>query len=440
MKLFPCYILRIGAVIARAGRWFMLCCALSIAGLSIAGFTTGMANAVAAEQEELISLNFQDIPVRSVLQILADFNQFNLVVSDTVTGNITLRLENIRWQQALDTILTLKELDKRQQGNILLIAPAAELASRDKQQLQLQQQVTESEPLSSVLIPVNYARAADIAALLNNQQTTLLSVRGSAVVDERTNTLLLHDTVAVIRRVKTLLEQLDIPVRQVVIESRMVMLRDNVMNELGIRWGRSTASTENWNVNLPVHAPAGSIALHVARLADDTLLDLELSALALENKGEIIASPRIMTANQKRATIEQGVEIPYVQAAASGATAVEFKKAVLSLTVTPHITPDHNIILDLVITQNTRGETVQTATGPATAIDTQQIQTQVLAAHGETIVLGGIYQQQILSTVTKVPLLGDIPYLGQFFRNTRQVTEKNELLIFVTPRIQPEAG
>lgn len=418
----------------------MLCCALSIAGLSIAGFTTGMANAVAAEQEELISLNFQDIPVRSVLQILADFNQFNLVVSDTVTGNITLRLENIRWQQALDTILTLKELDKRQQGNILLIAPAAELASRDKQQLQLQQQVTESEPLSSVLIPVNYARAADIAALLNNQQTTLLSVRGSAVVDERTNTLLLHDTVAVIRRVKTLLEQLDIPVRQVVIESRMVMLRDNVMNELGIRWGRSTASTENWNVNLPVHAPAGSIALHVARLADDTLLDLELSALALENKGEIIASPRIMTANQKRATIEQGVEIPYVQAAASGATAVEFKKAVLSLTVTPHITPDHNIILDLVITQNTRGETVQTATGPATAIDTQQIQTQVLAAHGETIVLGGIYQQQILSTVTKVPLLGDIPYLGQFFRNTRQVTEKNELLIFVTPRIQPEAG
>ena len=261
---------------------------------------------------------------------------------------------------------------------------------------------------------------------------------------------------------RKLIERLDVPVRQVLIESRMVTVRDSVTDELGIRWGFSdqqSSSSSNqgtsgsaggantiangvipslddrWNVNLPASNPAGSIAFHIARLADGTLLDLELSALEQENKGEIIASPRITTANQKEARIEQGVEIPYVQAASSGATTVEFKKAVLSLTVTPQITPDNKIILDLVITQNTRGETVQTPTGPATAIDTQQIQTQVLVDNGETIVLGGIYQQQILSTVSKVPLFGDIPYIGNLFKSTREVNEKNELLIFVTPKI-----
>ncbi|NRQ41121.1 type IV pilus secretin PilQ family protein [Rheinheimera sp. YQF-2] len=409
-----------------------------------------------------ISLNFQDIAVRTVLQIIADYNGFNLVTSDSVTGNITLRLDGTPWDQALDIVLRVKGLDKRMEGNILMVAPTDELAAREARELEAKQTVADLEPLYSDFLSINYAKAADIAGLLSNKDATLLSSRGSVNVDERTNTILIKDTAVNIESVRKLVERLDIPVRQVLIESRMVTVRDSVTDELGIRWGFSdqqSSSSSNqgtsgsaggantiangsipslddrWNVNLPASNPAGSIAFHIARLADGTLLDLELSALEQENKGEIIASPRITTANQKEARIEQGVEIPYVQAASSGATTVEFKKAVLSLTVTPQITPDNKIILDLVITQNTRGETVQTPTGPATAIDTQQIQTQVLVDNGETIVLGGIYQQQILSTVNKVPLFGDIPYLGVLFRSTREINEKNELLIFVTPKI-----
>ena len=409
-----------------------------------------------------ISLNFQDIAVRTVLQIIADYNGFNLVTSDSVTGNITLRLDGTPWDQALDIVLRVKGLDKRMEGNILMVAPTDELAAREARELEAKQTVADLEPLYSDFLSINYAKAADIAGLLSNKDATLLSSRGSVNVDARTNTILIKDTAANIENVRKLIERLDIPVRQVLIESRMVTVRDSVTDELGIRWGfsdqQSSGSSnqgtsgsaggantiangnipsldDRWNVNLPASNPAGSIAFHIARLADGTLLDLELSALEQENKGEIIASPRITTANQKEARIEQGVEIPYVQAASSGATTVEFKKAVLSLTVTPQITPDNKIILDLIITQNTRGETVQTPTGPATAIDTQQIQTQVLVDNGETIVLGGIYQQQILSTVNKVPLFGDIPYLGVLFRSTREINEKNELLIFVTPKI-----
>ncbi len=409
-----------------------------------------------------ISLNFQDIPVRTVLQIIADYNGFNLVTSDSVTGNITLRLDGTPWDQALDIVLRVKGLDKRMEGNILMVAPTDELAAREARELEAKQTVADLEPLYSDFLSVNYAKAADLAKLLSNKDATLLSSRGSVNVDERTNTILIKDTAVNIESVRKLIERLDVPVRQVLIESRMVTVRDSVTDELGIRWGFSdqqSSSSSNqgtsgtaggantiangvipslndrWNVNLPASNPAGSIAFHIARLADGTLLDLELSALEQENKGEIIASPRITTANQKEARIEQGVEIPYVQAASSGATTVEFKKAVLSLTVTPQITPDNKIILDLVITQNTRGETVQTPTGPATAIDTQQIQTQVLVDNGETIVLGGIYQQQILSTISKVPLFGDIPYVGNLFKSKREINEKNELLIFVTPKI-----
>lgn len=412
-----------------------------------------------------ISLNFQDIPIRTVLQIIADHNGFNLVTSDSVAGNVTLRLDGIPWDQALDVVLRVKGLDRRMEGSILMVAPTEELAAREARELEARQQVEQLEPLFSDFLQINYAKAADLAGLLSNKEATLLSARGSVVVDERTNTILIKDTARNIESVRRLIERLDIPVRQVLIESRIVTVNDNVTDELGIRWGFSdqqsssggnrgvsgnaaganAISTGNmpsldnrWNVNLPVSNPAGSIAFHVARLADGTLLDLELSALEQENKGEVIASPRITTSNQKEARIEQGVEIPYVQAASSGATTVEFKKAVLSLTVTPQITPDNKIILDLVITQNTRGETVQTPTGPATAIDTQQIMTQVLADNGETIVLGGIYQQQIVSTVSKIPLLGDIPYLGVMFRNKRELNEKSELLIFVTPRILTE--
>ncbi|TKB46718.1 type IV pilus secretin PilQ [Thalassotalea mangrovi] len=413
-----------------------------------------------------ISLNFQDIPIRTVLQIIADYNGFNLVTSDTVAGNITLRLDGVPWDQALDIILKVKGLGKRMDGNILMIAPNDELIAREARDLQAQQQVSELAPLYSEYVQVNYAKAASFAGLLKNEGTSLLSERGSVTVDERTNTLLIRDTAKSIEDIKRMVGVLDIPIRQVVIESRMVTVKDNISEDLGIRWGVSEYSgdrgisgtlegglanmtsggdpgsiggiNDRLNVNLPIAEPAGTIAFQVARLADGTILDLELSALEQENKGEIIASPRITTSNQKEAYIEQGTEIPFVQAASSGATSVTFKKAVLGLRVTPQITPDNRIILDLVITQDTRGDTVQTGTGQATAIDTQEIATQVLVNNGETIVLGGIYQQQIINAVSKVPVLGDIPYVGWLFRTSSEFNEKKELLIFVTPRIVTE--
>jgi len=405
-----------------------------------------------------ISLNFQDISVRTVLQIIADYNGFNLVTSDTVDGNITLRLDGVPWDQALDIILKVKGLDKRMEGNILMVAPSDELAAREARELQAKQQVAELAPLYSEYVQVNYAKAVEFAALIKNDENSILSVRGSVSVDERTNTLLIRDTAKSIEDIKRMVNVLDIPIRQVVIEARMVTVKDNINEELGIRWGvtdtdgeyatagsLSGASTaaggtvpslaERLNVNLPVSTPAGSIAFQVARLADGTILDLELSAMEKENKGEIIASPRITTSNQKEAYIEQGVEIPYQEASSSGATAIQFKKAVLSLTVTPHITPDDRIILDLVVTQDTVSDVTN---GQAPAIDTQRIGTQVLVNNGETIVLGGIYQQSIISTVSKVPVLGDIPYFGWMFRNSNNFNEKKELLIFVTPRIVTE--
>lgn len=408
-----------------------------------------------------ISLNFQDIPIRTVLQIIADYNGFNLVTSDTVNGNITLRLDGVPWDQALDIILRVKGLGKRMDGNILMIAPNDELVAREAKELQAQQQVSELAPLYAEYVQINYAKAADFSNLLKNEGTSLLSERGSVTVDERTNTLLIRDTATSIEDIKRMVNVLDIPIRQVVIESRMVTVKDNISEELGIRWGvthnggdTSTSGSlegadlanggiipsinDRLNVNLPVADPAGAIAFQVARLADGTILDLELSAMEQENKGEIIASPRITTSNQKEAYIEQGTEIPFVQAASSGATSVTFKKAVLGLRVTPQITPDNRIILDLIITQDTRGDTIATGTGLATAIDTQEIGTQVLVNNGETIVLGGIYQQQVINSVSKVPVLGDIPYVGWLFRTTKEFNEKKELLIFVTPRIVTE--
>jgi type IV pilus assembly protein PilQ len=413
-------------------------------------------------QGKPMSLNFQDISIRQVLQIIAQYNNFNLVTSDSVEGNITLRLDGVPWDQALDVVLRMKGLDKRMDGSILMVAPTEELASREARELEVKQKVAELEPLYSEYIQLNYAKAKDFSELLKFEGNSILSSRGSVSVDERTNTLLIKDTAVSIESVRRMIENLDIPVKQVKIESRMVTVRDNVQEDLGIRWGFSDqqnsdgvsgtleganniangiipALSERLNVNLPVANPAGSIGLHVAKLADGTLIDLELSALEQENKAEIIASPSITTANQKLARIEQGTEIPYVQAASSGATTVEFKKAVLSLEVTPQITPDDKIILDLVITQDTRGDTVQTPTGPAVAIDTQKIRTQVLVDNGQTVVLGGIYQQQIVSSTKKVPLLGDIPYLGYLFQSNSEFNEKKELLIFVTPKILNES-
>lgn len=413
-------------------------------------------------QGKPMSLNFQDITIRQVLQIIAQYNNFNLVTSDSVEGNITLRLDGVPWDQALDVVLRMKGLDKRMDGSILMVAPTEELASREARELEVKQKVAELEPLYSEYIQLNYAKAATFSQLLKVEGNSILSSRGSVSVDERTNTLLIKDTATSIESVRRMIENLDIPVKQVKIESRMVTVRDNVQEDLGIRWGFSDQQNsdgvsgtltganniangiipdlnQRLNVNLPVANPAGSIGFHVAKLADGTLIDLELSALEQENKAEIIASPSITTANQKLARIEQGTEIPYVQAASSGATTVTFKKAVLSLEVTPQITPDDKIVLDLVITQDTRGDTVQTPTGPAVAIDTQEIRTQVLVDNGQTVVLGGIYQQQIVSSTKKVPLLGDIPYVGHLFKSNSEFNEKKELLIFVTPKILNES-
>ncbi|NMH65088.1 type IV pilus secretin PilQ family protein [Shewanella salipaludis] len=409
-----------------------------------------------------LSLNFQNISVRTVLQIIADYNDLNLVTSDTVQGDITLRLDDVPWDQALDLILQTKGLDKRIQGNILMVAPSEELAIRESQELKNKQEVKELLPLYSEYLQINYAKAVDIAELLKSADSSLLSSRGSVAVDERTNTLLVKDTAEILENIHELTKVLDIPIRQVLIESRMVTVKDDVSEDLGIRWGVTDqqgskgtsgslsgaeqiangvvpAAGDRLNVNLPAAvANPASIAFHVAKLADGTILDMELSALEQENKGEIIASPRITTSNQKSAYIEQGVEIPYVESTSSGATSVSFKKAVLSLRVTPQITPDNRVILDLEITQDSQGKSVDTPLGQAVSIDTQRIGTQVLVNNGETIVLGGIYQQNLISRVSKVPVLGDIPFLGFLFRNTTDQNERQELLIFVTPKIVAE--
>lgn len=405
-----------------------------------------------------ISLDFQDVPVRQVLQIIAQLNNFNLVTTDTVAGNVTINLQDVPWDQALAMILKIRGLDQRIEGNILLVAPQAELAARESSVLQAQQQAQNLAPLVSENVRVNYAKAEQMASLLQSSNGGILSARGSVAVDERTNTLLLRDSADSIAMAKKLINELDVPVKQVLIESRMVTVRDNVDEQLGVRWGLTERQgdgalsgsaiaasninsgvipelSDRLNVNLPVANAAGRIGVQIASLMDGTILDLELSALETENRGEIIASPRITVANQQEAYIEQGTEIPYVQSTSSGATSVEFKKAVLSLKVTPHITPDNRIILDLVVTQDTRGETVSTSTGPAVAIDTQEIKTQVLVENGETIVLGGIFQQISTNDVTKVPLLGDMPVVGGLFRNKVSIEQKRELLIFVTPKI-----
>ncbi|WP_421292727.1 type IV pilus secretin PilQ [Aeromonas taiwanensis] len=420
-------------------------------------------------QGKPISLNFQDIPVRTVLQIIADFNNLNLVTTDSVSGNITLRLDGVPWEQALDIILKVRGLDKRLDNNILLVAPADEIAAREKQQLESRNQVADLAPLYTEYLQINYAKASEVAALLSSESTKLLSPRGAVSVDERTNVLVVKDTADVIGNVKRMLDILDIPVKQVVIEARMVTIDDGFDEALGVRWGvtktdghgNGTSGTiegndgagnndgsstitrpgveDRLNVNLPVTNAAGTLAFQVARLANGTLLDLELSALEKESKAEIIASPRVTTANQKPALIEQGTEIPYVESSSSGATSVTFKKAVLSLKVTPQITPDNRVILDLTVTQDTKGETVPTGTGDAVSINAQSITTQVLVNNGETLVLGGIYQQTIKSDVSKVPLLGDIPGLGYLFKKTTSENKKRELLIFVTPRIVTDA-
>ncbi|MGV2989220.1 type IV pilus secretin PilQ [Vibrio sp. E150_011] len=416
-----------------------------------------------ANKGKLTSINFQDIPVRSVLQLLADYNDFNLVVSDTVQGNLTLRLDGVPWTEVLDIILRVKGLDKRVNGNVVLVAPKAELDLQEKLALEKGRLEEEIGTLNSEIIKINYAKASEIAVMIGGEgEVSMLSERGSIAIDERTNSLLIRELPSNITVIREIIASLDIPVKQVQIEARIVTINEGNMDELGIRWGVTKVngdttiggSIENnlatiglydsgddfvddfLNVNLGATSDsAARLAFQVASLGSNVLLDLELSALQQESKAEIISSPRLITTNKKSAYIEQGTEIPYLKAASSGATAVEFKKAVLSLTVTPQITPDNRLILDLNVTQDRPSQVVKTGEGEAVAIDTQRIGTQVLVNNGETVVLGGIFQHSITNSVDKVPLLGDIPGLGALFRRTYEKVGKSELLIFVTPEI-----
>lgn len=431
-----------------------------------------------------LSLNFQDIEVRSVLQIIADFTDLNLVASDTVQGRITLRLENVPWDQALDLVLKTKGLDKRLNGNVMMVAPAAEIAERERQELTSRKQLQELAPLRTEYIRVRYANAKEMFELFRGEQNgqssgggdggsratgSVLSERGEAIVDERTNSIILTDTAERIEAFKRLVEQIDIPVRQVMIEARLVIANTEFRREMGVRWGGvgynassdsllevggSTAGldsspaspaewltgtgtldlNENMMVDLGVANSAGSFAFSV--LTDSAFIDMELSALENTGYAEIVSQPKVITGDKQRATIESGTEIPYQEASASGATTTSFREALLKLDVTPQITPDNRIIMSLVINQDTVGA-INQATGIPT-IDVTGIETKVLVSNGQTVVLGGIFQVEQIKGEDKVPVLGDVPFLGRLFKRNVTSEEKRELLIFITPKIMAD--
>jgi type IV pilus assembly protein PilQ len=431
---------------------------------------------------ERLTLNFQDIETRAVLQLLADASGQNIVVSDSVQGSVTLRLQNVPWDQALDIVLRTKGLDKRRNDNVIIVAPTEELASREKAELAARQDVQELAPLRTEYLQVNYAKATDLASLIKAQGAGgLLSKRGTVSVDERTNTLLLQDSADRLDDIRRMVGTLDIPIRQVQIEARIVIVSDDFSRELGARAGFSGFDTygsgtglgytsgsalnndaaiddfldrandadptndgvpfggapQRYNVNLPVQSPAGSLAFML--LGADYLVDLEISAAQAEGRGEVISTPRVITANQREASIEQGAEIPYQESASSGATTVQFKKAVLSLKVTPQVTPDNRIILDLTVKKDSVGQIFTGENGAQIpSIDTREITTSVIVNDGQTVVLGGILETERRETEKKVPYLGDVPVLGHLFKTTTKANNKDELLIFVTPKILRE--
>ena len=432
-----------------------------------------------------LTLNFQDIETRAVLQLLAETSGKNIVVSDTVQGNVTLRLRNVPWDQALDIVMTTKGLDMRQNGNVIMVAPAEEIAARETADLEAQLAISELEPVYSEFLQVNYAKASDLASLIEGGSggSSMLSERGSLGVDDRTNTLLVQDTAERLQDIRRMVRTLDVPIKQVLIESRIVVVNDDFSRDLGIRLGVTAFNESNtglttisgsgagtdtmigsaldnladplngtvfpielptlnnrYNVNVPIADAAGRFSLAI--LENDYLVDLELTALEAEGRGEIVSTPRVITANQSEATIKQGVEIPYQQSASSGATTIQFKEAVLELVVTPQITPDNNIILDLRVSKDNVGKIISTGGigGTVPSIDTRSVETQVLVADGQTVVLGGIYETERRETVKKVPVLGDIPFVGALFRSKQRIENKAELLIFVTPRILEEGS
>jgi type IV pilus assembly protein PilQ len=423
-----------------------------------------------------VTFNFQDIPVRSVLQLIAAVSNLNIVVSDAVTGNLTLRLTNVPWDQALDIVLDARNLDKRENGNVIWIAPTGDIAAREQQLLQAIQDRKELEPLQTALISVSYASAEDLKALIEESSTDqfgeegLLSERGSVTIDARTNTLLVTDTADRIAEIRVLVAELDRPVQQVQIESRIVVANSDFSHELGVRFGVTTwhegsnvlaiagdgagadlvnprtepfpdpgeifvpAIPDRYNVNLPASSNAASIGLSF--ITGNYLLDLELSALEVEGEGEVISTPRVVTANQTEAFIQQGVEIPYQQASSSGATNVQYKEAVLELRVTPLITPDNRVQLDLEVRQDTVGEVfIGVGGAQIPSIDTRELQTSVMVNNAETVVLGGIFQDERTRSEDRVPYLSSIPGVGNLFKRKSNESKKRELLIFVTPTI-----
>jgi len=416
---------------------------------------------------EKLSLNFQNVEVRAVLQVIADFTGLNIITSDSVTGNLTLRLKDVPWDQALDIMLQAKGLDKRQTGNVILIAPRDEIAAKEKLDLEARQQISDIEPIHTESFQMNYQKAEAMMALLGDTNQKMLTKRGSVAMDARTNTLFVRDTPTQLEEVRKLLEQIDVSVRQVMIEARIVEATDLFSRILGVRFGvqnvegigsrnlgmsgsldglqgssslaggTAPAGVPPLNVNLPAAGLAGALGgpaalgLSLIKIGNGALINLELSALEADSKGRVISSPRVVTADQVEAIIEQGTEIPFQQATSSGATSISFKKAVLSLKVTPQITPDDNIIMDLNVHQDTVGQL--TTAGPA--INTKRVSTQVLVENGGTVVIGGIFGRTENKAVTKVPLLGDIPILGLLFRTTFKQDDKTELMVFITPRI-----
>nr|WP_241521068.1 type IV pilus secretin PilQ family protein [Kineobactrum sediminis] len=417
---------------------------------------------------ERISLNFQDIEVRAVLQLIADFTELNLVASDTVSGRITLRLQNVPWDQALELVLRTKGLDKRQVGNVLMVAPAAEIAERERQQIEANRQVAELAPLQSEFIRVRYASAANLVNLFgagSEEGGSLISSRGSVIVEPRTNSLIVTETASKLVEIRELIQVVDIPIRQVMIEARIVIAQSDLEKELGIEWGGALRDTdfngntvvvsgdtdnvagaltagETAEVNFPgallvdlgVASSAGQFAVGFA--SEDLFLTAELSALEAAGRGEVVSQPKVITGDKQRATIKSGTEIPYQEGSLSGQNTTSFKEAVLQLDVTPNITPDDRILLDLTVSQDSIGALVPSGQGGfIPSIDTTELVTQVLVSNGETVVLGGVFRSEDLDTVTKVPFFGDIPYIGRAFRNESTSKTKTETLIFITPRI-----
>ncbi|MBL6821285.1 MAG: type IV pilus secretin PilQ [Luminiphilus sp.] len=420
-----------------------------------------------------ISLNFQNIEVRAVLQLIADFTELNLVASDSVSGSITLRLQNVPWDQALDLVLKTRGLDSRQIGNVLMVAPAQEIAERERQEIEANKQLAELAPLQSEFIRIRYAKATDVVELFeagSEEGGSLISERGSVVVDERTNSIVVTDTAAKLAEIRGLIDKVDIPIRQVMIEARIVIASSNLDEQLGIRWGGGylnvngdkftsiagdTASVTDLNSQMigganPVTMPSAPFVdlgvadatsgFAVGFTSTDLFLAAELSALEASGESEVVSQPKLITGDKQKATIKSGTEVPYQEGAASGATTTAFKEAVLKLDVTPNITPDDRILLDLVVNQDSVGALVPSGNGGLIpTIDTVELTTQVLVGNGETVVLGGVFKNEELVKVEKVPVLGDIPYLGTLFKSTANNQQKTETLIFITPRILSEA-